>query len=57
MQQTLHQMTLERQDALEKVEKNEKDNDFLLEEAKKLEEEHEALLQNAVTFFNLFHRN
>lgn len=48
MQQELHRIALEKQDALEQIEKNEKDNNFLLEEAKKLEEQHELLIQNAV---------
>ena len=53
MQQELHLLNLEKQDAIEQIEKNEKDNNFLLEEARKLEEEHEALMQNAVIFFIL----
>jgi len=53
VQQELHLLNLEKQDAIEQIEKNEKDNNFLLEEARKLEEEHEALMQNAVIFFIL----
>jgi hypothetical protein len=48
VQENLHQINLERQDAFEIIEKNEKDNYFLLEEAKKLEKEREVLVINAV---------